>query len=93
MKDLQTYLEELETADGPKIIQVEDPLAIPSMDFGEYDDIVIDFDGDNDISVDDAFEAKADDDLQIVWCPNCNKITTNEYRTCPNCNFPLDDYI
>ncbi|MGQ4874841.1 MAG: hypothetical protein ACP6IY_12305 [Promethearchaeia archaeon] len=95
--DLQTYLENLESKEGPKIIQAEDPLALSDLN---YEDLTIEFE-DDEIkkesikSADDGdiFVPKSDDELKIVWCPNCSKITTNEYRVCPYCNFPLDDFI
>ncbi|TFF95618.1 MAG: hypothetical protein EU544_02370 [Promethearchaeota archaeon] len=88
VKDLQTYLEGLETDEGPQIIQVEDPLAVPAE---EYEDIEIQFEDEEEVVED--FTPLDDDDLRIIFCPNCNKITTNEYRTCPACGFPLEDYL
>ncbi|MHA1148179.1 MAG: hypothetical protein ACTSR8_08030 [Promethearchaeota archaeon] len=92
--DLQTYQESLETEDGPQIIQVEDPLAMPTGEYEDYEDLIIEFDDEEEeivVEQDEIFTAKADDELKIIWCPNCSKITTNEYRVCPSCNFPLDD--
>lgn len=88
--DLQAYQQSLETDDGPQIIQVEDPLAIPAGEYEDYEDLVIEFEEEEPQEVD-IFDAKADDDLRIIWCPNCSAITTNEYKVCPKCNFPLDD--
>ncbi|MHA1293490.1 MAG: hypothetical protein ACTSQJ_12600, partial [Promethearchaeota archaeon] len=86
-QDLLNYLRSLEVDEGPKIIQVEDPMALSADD---YDDIQVEIEFDESTGEPTEFEALSDDELKIIWCPNCNKITTNEYKVCPNCKFPLD---
>ncbi|MCP4763766.1 MAG: hypothetical protein GY870_18490 [archaeon] len=58
------------------IIHQEDPM--PQMDEKMIDEDLGDYDLHKDI-----------DDIEIVLCPNCGKMTTNEYRVCSDCNTKL----
>jgi len=31
------------------------------------------------------------DEVEIVWCPNCGKMTSNEFLKCPQCGHPLKE--
>jgi hypothetical protein len=91
--DYLTYLQSLETEEGPQIIRLEDPLALSADDFEweEEGDDGLDFGIDLDVDkiMEESYEALSDDDVKIIWCPNCNKITTNEFKECPSCQHPL----
>jgi hypothetical protein len=50
------------------------------------------------ISTEDAFAISVDEEevdlimkeeVEIVWCPNCGKMTSNEFVKCPKCSRPL----
>ena len=92
----EEYLESLEPEEGPKIIHTEDVLAVS---VEESDSLIADdfsfeiqwddedtFEEEFDKVFDEEFKAVADEELRIIWCPECNKITTNEYKKCPNCD-------
>ena len=90
-QDYISYLQSLEADEGPQIIHVEDPLAF-SEDFEwEEEDEGFDFSIDLDVDevMEESYQALDDDELKIVWCPNCGKITTNEFKDCPSCGHPL----
>ncbi len=89
--DYISYLQSLEAEEGPQIIQVEDPLAL-SADFEwEEEDEGLDFSIDLDIDkvMEDSYQALSDDEVKIIWCESCGKITTNEFKNCPSCGYPL----
>ena len=92
--DYLTYLQSLESDEGPQIIQMQDPLAFSEDSFeweeeGEDEGIDFSIDLDVDALMEESYETMSDDDLQIVWCDNCGKITTNEFKRCPSCDHPL----
>ena len=98
--DVQSWLESLESEEGPKIIHTEDILAVSAEESDEIDgDLSITIQWDNEDSFDEEFDnvfeeefkALADEELRILWCPNCNKITTNEYKKCPNCDADISN--
>ncbi len=97
-KNYQEFLENLETEEGPKIVQVEDslPVTAEESDHMKSDlSVEIQFEDDQQLTdkIDQAakeeFSTKSDEELKIIWCPACNKITTNEYKNCPSCGKPL----
>jgi len=89
--DYLSYLQSLESEEGPQIIQIEDPLALSEEDFEWEEEEGLDFGIDIDIDqvMEESYQALNDDEVQIIWCPNCGKITTNEYKQCPNCGHKL----
>lgn len=98
--DVQSWLESLESEEGPKIIHTEDLLSVSAEESDEIDgDLSISIQWDNEDSFDEEFDnvfdeefkALADEELRILWCPNCNKITTNEYKKCPNCDADISN--
>ncbi|MFO8018429.1 MAG: hypothetical protein R6U96_07325 [Promethearchaeia archaeon] len=79
--EVQKYLEDLETDEGPEIVQVEDPIPVPGEDTGfQFEE-----------EEEDDYIPLNDEEVRIIWCPHCNTITSNEYRKCPNCGWSLKD--
>jgi hypothetical protein len=76
--DLVKYLENLESAMGPKVIHVEDPMAIGGF-ATEYD---------TKFSNEEILR-KEKTSLKVVICPNCSYVTTNVKVSCPKCGFQL----
>jgi len=71
---LEEFLEELETDTAPKIITTEDTLARPS---GKVEK--------SKKEPETQVAMISDDEVRIIWCENCGKMTTNEFLTCPQC--------
>ncbi|MGV9200638.1 MAG: hypothetical protein ACOC44_19535 [Promethearchaeia archaeon] len=80
--DVQKYLEDLETDEGPKIVHVSDPMTVPEEE-SEFE-----FEEDNEET---DYRPLADEDVRIIWCPHCNTMTSNEYLKCPHCGGSLQD--
>jgi len=96
--DVQEWLKSLESEEGPKIVQVQDSLPVSAEESDEMSmDLSIEFqwEGETEFNeefdkiIDEEFTSIGDDDLRIIWCPNCSKITTNEYKKCPSCSYDL----
>jgi len=98
--DVQTWLESLESGEGPKIIQVQDSLPVSAEESDHLSgDLSVEiqwenedlFDEEFDKVFEEEFKALSDDELRIVWCTECNKITTNEFKRCPHCNADISN--
>lgn len=88
-QDYLQFLQSLETEEGPQIIQVADPMAVSEE---EYEEIEIQFDDEEDILEEwGEYEPLDDDEVRIIWCPNCNQLTSNEYKKCPNCDYDISN--
>jgi len=83
-RDMLKYLQSLESEDGPKILNVEDPMALSD---DEIDEITFEFE---DTSQDDDMIALDEDEIIMIWCDNCNAMITNEYKKCPKCGEPIN---
>ncbi len=80
----QKYLESLETKEGPKIIQAEDPMAMSAI-ISNNNKLPL-----ND-KVSESEKVELDyDKIKFVLCPSCFKMITNEYKRCPNCHNPTN---
>lgn len=81
---LEEYLESIESKHEPQVITVEDALAIPEEEQEGEESIKILDETEGD------YEMKDEEELQIIWCPHCGKMTSNEFMNCPQCGQPLD---
>jgi len=81
---LEEYLDSIESREGPNIISTEDAFSIIEEDLEDETEEEEEAKGTKYI-----YEEIADDELQMIWCPYCNAMITNEYPECPKCNHTL----
>ncbi len=88
---LEEYLESLESKKGPNIIGTEDSFFVESEDEEIEEEIITDLLEIEEDTNSNSFEYEeiSEEDLQMIWCPHCNAMITNEYARCPRCNKPL----
>ena len=77
-RDMVNYLRELEEKQKPKMIQVNDPMAI------ENETIEIKTENQQNST-----NKRKKQQIKIIICPNCSKFTTSNNKQCPNCYFPF----
>ncbi len=79
---LEEYLESLEKKEGPKLITSQESLPLLSQEENQNN-------RERKKDHGESFKLKHDKDLEIVWCANCGKITSNEFTRCPQCGAPI----
>jgi len=75
---LEEYLQSIESKEGPKLITTEDTFS-ESQEKKEKEKL----------EEKEEFQYMAQDEVQIIWCENCGKMTSNEFINCPRCGEPL----
>jgi hypothetical protein len=81
--DVQKYLEDLETEEGPQIVHVSDPMAVTEEES--------EFEFEEEVEEKPDYVPLDDDEVRIIWCPHCNTMTSNEFRKCPHCGKSLSE--
>ncbi len=76
-RDVVKYMIDLETKVKPKIVHVEDPMAIGPE--------IIEETGDSKKQK----KKKKKSGVKIILCPICSNVTTNMKQTCPSCGYRL----
>ncbi|MFX1275575.1 MAG: hypothetical protein ACFFBP_04015 [Promethearchaeota archaeon] len=76
-RDIVKYMKDLETKEKPKMVHVEDPMAIMSEKMDEIRQNKTDK------------KRKKKSNIKVVICPICSNITTNLRQKCPTCGYQL----
>ncbi len=81
--DFQDFLEALESEEGPKLVQIEDPMAF---NMEEYED-----DFKIDLNVEEIMENPYgySEEINVVWCPYCSTLLTSDDKVCPECGHQI----
>lgn len=76
---LEEYLQNIETSKKPKMISASDPLASKGGIKKEK--------GKEELKekAEEPSGIVAQEELQMIWCPHCGRMITNEYVKCPKC--------
>jgi len=76
-RDIVKYMKDLEIKEKPKMIHVEDPMAIEPESFEVTDHLKKEK------------KKKKKSGVKIILCPICSNVTTNMKQTCPSCGYRL----